>query len=162
MNRTSSVLAAALGLSLLGNVYLGGVIAGRDFLQDPPPHGAHGPEPRMDRKFKRNLDQLSPQGRAHVEKIWDGVREEMRSQIGESWQSRRAMREALKADPFDRPAFEAARKDHADTHRKARALIEQAMADIAEGLSAADRKAFFERRGRRGPGHRPPPPPGEE
>ena len=156
MSRTVTLLGIALVLSLMGNVYLGGVIAGRDLFHGPPPPGAHRPEPHSGRmgKFERNLEKLTPEGRAHVEAIWAEARPKMRGKIGKSWKSRRAVRELLQADPFDRAAYEAAQQAQDDAHQRARAVIETALADIAEGLNAADRKAYFEWTGKRRHGGR--------
>lgn len=143
MSRGLIILWTALALSLLGNAYLGGLVAGRDLLGGPPRGGHHRPEPH---RFPFGADRakdLSAEGRAHVETVWEQVRPKLRAEIRESWKTRRAVRELLRADPFDRAAYEAANQAQDDAHRDSRALIETALADIAEGLSAQDRAIYF-------------------
>ncbi|MEO0398989.1 MAG: periplasmic heavy metal sensor [Pseudomonadota bacterium] len=180
-------ITIALALSLVLNVFAGGVLAGKWFAerdntsQTPhfdkqaagpddgpgprrgPPHGR--PPPPHGGDILGETLALSPEARAAVRKAARGKGYEIRRDWEEMKQRRTAVRAALSADPFDRAAAEKALQDLIALRGTLEGGRMGLMLDVFESLSADERQALVEaqeerineRRGRRRPFRGPPP-----
>jgi len=96
---------------------------------------------------------------AAIDRFIDAQPEAMRSDIRSQWQKARQtrrelrqrmrvqrlrVRDSLTRDPFDRPAYEHARSQALKTLSQMRASRLDALANIAERLPAAQRRAFVD------------------
>ncbi|MEQ8934875.1 MAG: periplasmic heavy metal sensor [Amphiplicatus sp.] len=180
MNRGLTIL---LAVSIAANVFLGGFVAGR--LLGGPPHGK--PDHSFDGgrtfslKMAGEIEELSPEAREAFRKVFAESRERLIKNHRETKRLRKALSEALAADPWSRTQVEAAHAELRAAESAQQAALAALLIDAFEGLSAEDRKALtsaMDKRGigkmrmrmhERGSGDRqkpdeeggPPPPPGE-
>jgi uncharacterized membrane protein len=159
----------ALIVSVALNLFLVGLLAGGWVLHDRGDR--FGRFPGAGIRFARQ--DLAPDSRALVRKLWEERREAARPQWLKMREARRKVRELATADTVDPAALEAAFADLRQRSIALQAMTHELMVKIAESLPAAERKKLFARRIRPGdrdrrdrrdapPRDRPPPgpPPG--
>ncbi|MBI1365798.1 MAG: periplasmic heavy metal sensor [Alphaproteobacteria bacterium] len=168
-------LAVALAISLAANVFLGGFVAGR--IAGGPPHAgfadAHRRAPSAGMFMFRDLDALSPEGRAAFRSVFNDHREEMRGNFREVMRLRKAFIDTLAADQWDRANAEKALDDLRKVESRQQTELGELIVDAFEKLPAKDRQALakaaqtpradgrggFARRHHRRRGEAMPPPP---
>ena len=142
-------------VSLALNVFLVSALVGR-YARD------HGPGPEGPIGFRGLTDGLPQAARETVRDSFRARRGEIRQERQELRAARRAVQEALAADPYDpdaaRRAFGALREASGELAR----LAQDSLVEAAGRLPAAQRRELLERRERapRPPRNRPDGPPG--
>lgn len=137
MNR---VLAAALALSVAANVFLGGFLAGRYFGAGAKPEFAgvaRGAGP-----LGYDLHVLGPDEKTAFQDRFRANRAELRAQMHEVRNARRAFSEALAAEQWDRRRVEAALAALHAAEGSQRGAFGALVIDAFEALSAEDRRAL--------------------
>jgi uncharacterized membrane protein len=119
--RWIAVLAAALFVSLAGNLFLGGAMLGRG-LQGPPEAGI-----RLG--MVRILKSLPDADREIVKSLLEPRRAGFRRQVAAFRDARRAAGDILRAEPFDAAAYAAA---EAEARRQGAAIQDSLRALLAE------------------------------
>lgn len=141
MNRGLTIL---LALSIAANVFLGGFIAGR--LLGGPPHDRliHPAEGGRAFSFKvaAEIDELSPEAREAFRKVFGESRERLIKNHRETKRLRKALSDALAADPWNRTQAKAALAELRAAESAQQAALATLLIDAFEGLSAEDRKAL--------------------
>ncbi|MEQ8176898.1 MAG: periplasmic heavy metal sensor [Amphiplicatus sp.] len=141
MNRGLTIL---LALSVAANVFLGGFVAGR--LLGGPPHDKliHTGDGGRAFSFKiaAELDDLSPDAREAFRKVFGESRERLIRNHREAKRLRKALSDALAADPWNRTQAEAALAELRAAESAQQAALATLLIDAFEGLSAEDRKAL--------------------
>lgn len=96
------------------------------------------------------LDSLPPERSSELRPILERAKPAVRPLWREAWQERREAARLFMAEPFDRQAFAAAYDRLLDSEMTARRTHLRLITELAEELTVAERRAFLERRGRRG------------
>lgn len=176
MNRGLTIL---LAISVAANVFLGGFVAGR--LLGGPPQGKHVHSSfdggrSFNWKMGREIEELSPEAREAFRNVFAESRERLIENHRETKRLRKALSEALAADPWSRTQVEAAHAELRAAESAQQAALAELLIDAFEGLSAEDRKALTSAMDKRdmrkmrmrmhdkreGGRDGPPPPPGDE
>ena len=152
MSRSARVLLLA---SLALNIVLGVALLIAAPWSDPPRDGMRG---RHGGVFPGLIDPralraaLGPERQDALDGILQSHREAMRTHLGALFEARRAVRDAIVAEPFDRAALDAAFEDlrsaEAATANEAQALF----GDVLAQTSMAERQRLAELMPRRGGG----------
>ncbi|MFN3313375.1 MAG: periplasmic heavy metal sensor [Hyphomonas sp.] len=162
------VMPAALGVSLLVNLALGGYVAGAMLRGDKPGPGAGNDRPRFERPA--DMPELSREDRREVRQLMRQGFEAAGDELAARQEAERRFAEVLKAEPFDLAAAEDALQGLRDADVRLRDRIGE---DVLGGLDElnADQRAWVAwilsdrrdgPRGRRGEsGRRPEGKPGD-
>lgn len=132
--RNNWLLASvALNLFLLGGI-AGALLLGPSPLRFPGQGG--GPEDFRPGRL------LSPAGRELLFRLRREERDQLRPQLDALRSARAAIEAAFAADPFDRPALDAAQVQMQVAEQGLTQAMGERVVKLAESLSAEDRKAF--------------------
>ncbi len=156
MTTKTNILAAGLFVSLLGNCFLGGHLIGRF-------HGHPGMMPPNAAADKTLRDKLSEADRKVMKQAMEQGRERMDKLHDELESARKAVGDAVKAEPFDPAALDAALTKEKNEKMAFLLTIREARADISQKLSPQGR-ALLSKMNHLRPGKPPkdcPPPPVE-
>lgn len=104
---------AALGVSLLVNLALGGYVAGQHLRADPPPQERRGERPRFERP--EGMPELSREDRREVRALMRQGFEAAQAELANRREAERRFAIVLAADPFDRQAAEVALRELRDS-----------------------------------------------
>jgi len=154
MSEPSSKLKAALLMSLVVNVLLAAVIAAGAWRQSARGDGAGGP---MRMPGPAQIARALPDAdRPVLREVLDAHRGEMRPRVADARRARRAVRDALLAEPFDAKAFDAALAEMRVRDGEVIAFAQGLLAEVAGKVSPEGRQAMAkaidrarDRRGRR-------------
>jgi len=167
-----------LAASLAVNLFIGGVILGRQFRAEDGPRGA--PRERVEFNLRRLAAYLPESEQDALREILQDHRRSLRTHFRDMRQSEQRIKDLLGAESVDLPALEAALESHQAKAEELKAPLRDIILNVVAKLDQETRKALaedlFERRGpgpegrplRRpgmgGPpdGRRPPPPPRDD
>ncbi|MEM9496269.1 MAG: periplasmic heavy metal sensor [Pseudomonadota bacterium] len=149
----------ALVVSLALNVFAVGFLSGRIVTKPADAPGASrmaGQSREHPGRFMRYARDLSPEARETFRAALRENLPDMRARHGEVRRLKRAFFETMRADPWDRAAIEAARKELEEAMAVNRALANEAFIESVEVLSPEERAKLLTHRprGRRGDHHR--------
>lgn len=136
-------LALLLFLSVALNLFVAGMVVGRwDRWDGPKGHGGPRHGKSMSRVIEYALgDSLTPALRSRLEQH-DGA---MRENFEESRESRRAIRDVLIREPFDKEAYLEALDRMNAVHDRMRAETHSFMIEIMDQLTPEQRRKLVER-----------------
>lgn len=133
----------ALAVSLALNVAVAGLIAGA-VLRDGPPHGPPGAAPR-DISLGPYIAAMTPADRAALREAFLARAPGFREARGAMRADMRAVAAALRADPLDRDALQAALDRGEGRAREFLSLGQDILFDHLAGLGPAERAAMADR-----------------
>lgn len=131
------LVPAALGVSLIVNLGLGGYVAGQHLRPEPPklerPHGPQGPE-RPDSR-----PDISREDRREVRQLMRQAFEAASTELEARRDAERQLATVLAAEPFDRAAAEAAMYELREADTRLRDRIGAEVIGGLDGLSSEQR-----------------------
>jgi uncharacterized membrane protein len=138
-------------ISLALNVFLGGIVAA--WALRPVIPGLHTivrlhhpPPPPSPRNFAERMAERLPEAdRAVLRQAFAKRQGEIEKQFGEMRKSQQAARAALRTDPFDAAAYDAAIERDRATRLALQTAIQGAMREAAMGMSAEGRAKLMPR-----------------
>lgn len=136
---TARRLWIVLILSLAGNLFLGGLVAGKLIYDNQPQR--HGPRLRVD--LRHGMEVLKPAEREKATKMWRLRRPELRTRLRAVREARRKLRRVLEAEGSTQAQIEDA---FAEAHKRSsdvQVAFRSVLRDIAVALPEDQRKAFF-------------------
>jgi hypothetical protein len=140
MTLTTRKLAIALAVSVALNLFVLGFGAARMLGRDGRMH-----EPRAEQQF-RDRGEWGPRGPGpHMFDMMGPRSGAMREHVNALRQAQRAVATALTADPFERPALEAALAQLRQRQSAAAEASHAALCDLAQKLDKPGRHALVER-----------------
>jgi len=139
-------VSIALALSLAANVFLGGFVAGRMHGGPPPGPQPFGRPAGGEAMMLLRAAAEQPEIREKFERQFSGQRGKMRADFEELSRLRRALGEALAADPFIRADAEAAAAALSAFNAQREQRGAEFLIDVFETLPAQDRRAIVEKR----------------
>ena len=119
------------------------------------PDGRHAPVPQFIdlRSFRKVL----PDDRQGViDEVFAAQRADLRARIGALFEARRVVREAMRAEPFDRVALDAAFARLRVAETEAAVQTQATLGDVLQQLTPEERRQFADLVPRRGPHGREP------
>lgn len=137
-------VSIALALSLAANVFLGGFVAGR--MHGGPPPAPFGRPAGGEAMLLLRAAAEQPEIREKFEKRFGGQRGRLRAEFEELAGLRRALGEALAAEPFVRADAEAAAAALSAFNARREQRGAEFLIDVFEALPAEDRRAIVEKR----------------
>ncbi len=150
-----------LAASLAVNLFIGGVILGRQFRGDDGPKG--GPRERVEFNLRRLASYLPESEQDALRGILQEHRRNLRGHFRDMRQSEQRIKDLLGAEAVDLPALEAALEAHQAKAEELKAPLRDIILNVVAKLDQETRQALvedlFERRGP-GPEGRPPRRPG--
>ncbi len=138
------LVSIALFVSLIVNLFLGGLMVGRWL--DP-----HRPHHRMERTTAEGAAPgwmhraLGPEGAPALERAWQAHAKEIKPLRDEMRRSREAVTAALEAEPFDRQAYTDALAAMRSEMGEFYTAINAVMVDVVSQLTPEQRRAVVER-----------------
>lgn len=153
--RSLRLLWIALFVSVGINLFVAGMLVAGHFFQPPKIAQMKKKAPRFFR-FRAALRTLPDAKQAELRQQLRQRLQTVRALWREARQARRAVRAAMRQEPFDAAVVKAAYQKLRDKRNAAAAQLHQTMADILAQLTPAERQAFL-RAGYRRPHRRPPP-----
>jgi Spy/CpxP family protein refolding chaperone len=113
------------------------------------PDGRHGPVPQFVdlRSFRRVLPE---ERRDVIDAVFAPQRPALRERLGALFQARRAVREAMRAEPFDRAALDAAFERLREAETEAALQTQATLGDVLQQLTPEERRQFADLVPRRG------------
>jgi len=137
LRRNATGLVVVLLISLAGNLFLGGVLAGR-FAHDHKRSGWSSSSDG-DQMVRTVLERIAKDLPEEQRKPFREAMEQQRSQLAEGGQQVRDARDALRAAittrPFDRAKFDAAFNGMRDSNRSFWSALQRAVGDALEETS---------------------------
>ncbi len=159
MSVPSKPWVIALGISLVLNVFLGGMLVGR--WMSSPKRGHHGPG-RLSLKGLRG--QLDPAAHGALDKVEAKYSKQIRTRMHEARQCRRRAMDAVTAEPFDEQAARVELAEFRNKWAAAHQTVHDALVELAASLPPERRaqlreamKRRHKRFGRHSSHHRPRP-----
>ena len=137
--RSPRWMRIALVLSVALNMLIVGFVAGAAW------KFRHGGGFHPDFVIEKMAARQSEPVRTQMLKVWRETRERARVLRREARDARRKLGDVLRAETFDRAAFEAEKAVAMTKWTELRALRAGALADVAERLSAEDRRKLIDR-----------------
>ncbi|HSE79866.1 MAG TPA: periplasmic heavy metal sensor [Alphaproteobacteria bacterium] len=144
-SRAAKWLALALLVSLGVNLFLGGLLAGRYF---GPQHRTFARSEAYERPgqefFRRLIGRVPAEHRAAFEDVLSAKRPDMERTSQALRESRTKIREAVRAEPFDRAKLEAAFAEVRERNMALQKSVHEAMAEAVQKLPAEARGRLSE------------------
>lgn len=140
-SRAAKWLALALLVSLGLNLFLGGLLAGRYF---GPQHRTFARSEAYERPgqdfFRRLIGRVPAEHRGAFEDVLNAKRPDMDRASQALRESRMKVREAVRAEPFDKARLEAAFGDVRERNMALQKSVHEAMAEAVQALPADVRR----------------------
>lgn len=124
-------LVAILALSLAANVFVAGMMLGKEARRGPPPHGG---KPGIDFNIKRFGKYLNEEERAKVRKILRSERRELGGRYRAVKTSERRIKDLIAAEQVDRSALLEALEAHAALMRELHGPMQRVMMEVIAEL----------------------------
>ncbi len=148
-NKSKKWLIPVLGLSLALNVFAGGV-AVTHFMRtgghEAPRMEKNRAEWRVDRfSLFANMGRLSPEVRQQVKEAMQRQEPPLQRVEENLKNARKAVREAMRAEPFDKAALDTAYDTMRSATLEFQEVVQGVAVNVIEGLDAEQRQALAER-----------------
>lgn len=131
-------LVAALVLSLAGNLFVAGMVAGGRLAEGEAPHGS-----LIDRAISRFSQNLPPDGQQAVRAAFVAHQTQIMDQVHKLREARRAVSKLIQAPSIDRTALEAALAHLRDETAATQNLFHQVLVEATVAMPASDRAGWW-------------------